>query len=91
MSAMDHHTADSPMGDVVGQGEPPLHNSNVGHQSKTCTMSTCVCGLLAHWQCHAVLVAMGWQPGRGLGERGRGVSQPVTAVIRPRRAGLGVE
>eukprot|EP00045_Choanoeca_perplexa_P012724 m.140766 g.140766 ORF g.140766 m.140766 type:complete len:461 (-) comp16115_c0_seq4:1048-2430(-) len=40
---------------------------------------------------HQMLVSMGWQPGRGLGERGLGLSQPVSAVIRPRRAGLGAE
>eukprot|EP00730_Choanoeca_flexa_P005280 TRINITY_DN11917_c3_g5_i5.p1 TRINITY_DN11917_c3_g5~~TRINITY_DN11917_c3_g5_i5.p1 ORF type:complete len:451 (+),score=62.15 TRINITY_DN11917_c3_g5_i5:31-1383(+) len=40
---------------------------------------------------HQLLVAMGWQPGQGLGHQGTGTAQPVSAVIRPRRVGLGAE
>ena len=34
MTTANPYPMDSPMGDVVGEGEPPLHASNVGHQSR---------------------------------------------------------
>jgi len=31
----------------------------------------------------------GWEPGKGLGKDGAGITAPVTAYVRPRKAGLG--
>lgn len=36
-----------------------------------------------------MLQSMGWTPGSGLGRDGRGISEPVQAVQRPKGLGLG--
>ncbi|KAJ1921695.1 squalene synthetase-like protein [Mycoemilia scoparia] len=39
---------------------------------------------------HQLLAKMGWSPGQSLGRDGQGISQPITAVIRDKRRGLGL-
>lgn len=36
-----------------------------------------------------MLQGMGWVPGMGLGPKGGGIQDPITACVRPRRLGLG--
>ncbi|KAL0967539.1 hypothetical protein UPYG_G00253540 [Umbra pygmaea] len=38
---------------------------------------------------HRMLQSMAWSPGMGLGPDGRGITEPVCATQRPKRAGLG--
>ncbi|KAJ1956176.1 squalene synthetase-like protein [Dispira parvispora] len=38
---------------------------------------------------HKLLSKMGWKPGQSLGTTGDGIREPVKAVVRTRRAGLG--
>ncbi|KAG0223409.1 G patch domain-containing protein 2, partial [Actinomortierella wolfii] len=38
---------------------------------------------------HRMLAKMGWTPGVGLGATGEGITQPIEAVIRDKRRGLG--
>lgn len=39
---------------------------------------------------HAMLLKMGWKPGDSLGD-GTGIIEPITAVVRSKRGGLGAE
>lgn len=39
---------------------------------------------------HAMLLKMGWKPGNSLGD-GTGIVEPITAVVRSKRGGLGAE
>ncbi|KAF9583531.1 squalene synthetase-like protein, partial [Lunasporangiospora selenospora] len=38
---------------------------------------------------HRMLAKMGWSPGVGLGASGEGITQPIEAVVRAKRRGLG--
>jgi len=38
---------------------------------------------------HRMLSKMGWSPGVGLGASGEGITQPIEAVMRAKRRGLG--
>lgn len=39
---------------------------------------------------HAMLLKMGWKPGDSLGD-GTGITEPIQAVVRSKRGGLGTE
>ena len=38
---------------------------------------------------HILLSKMGWTPGQSLGKDGQGIAQPISAVMRDKRRGLG--
>ncbi|KAI8599572.1 G-patch domain-containing protein, partial [Dissophora ornata] len=40
---------------------------------------------------HRMLTKMGWSPGVGLGAAGEGITQPIEAIVRAKRRGLGHE
>ncbi|KAG0093368.1 hypothetical protein BGZ93_007916 [Podila epicladia] len=63
-------------------GSRPVHGTVVGAEASAISIEN---------KGHRMLAKMGWSPGVGLGATGEGITQPIEAVMRARRRGLGHE
>ncbi|KAG0331395.1 hypothetical protein BG000_010954 [Podila horticola] len=63
-------------------GSRPVHGTVVGAEASAISIEN---------KGHRMLAKMGWSPGVGLGASGEGITQPIEAVMRARRRGLGHE
>ncbi|KAF9284709.1 hypothetical protein BGZ74_001666 [Mortierella antarctica] len=63
-------------------GSRPVHGTVVGAEASAISIEN---------KGHRMLAKMGWSPGVGLGATGEGITQPIEAIMRARRRGLGHE
>ncbi|KAG0022728.1 hypothetical protein BGZ81_008393 [Podila clonocystis] len=63
-------------------GSRPVHGMVVGAEASAISIEN---------KGHRMLAKMGWSPGVGLGASGEGITQPIEAIMRARRRGLGHE